>query len=76
MSFGGAVTHARFISENHFASSGTIQVNGQVTGLGLAIFFWAGSATFSRAHQTFTMPSRHSSPCTERIRGKRRHESR
>jgi Carboxypeptidase regulatory-like domain len=60
MSFGGAVTHARFISENHFASSGTIQVNGQVTGLGLADFllgrisnFFQGAPNVHYAKQTF-----------------------
>ena len=60
MSFGGAVTHARFISENHFASSATIQVNGQVTGVGLADFllgrisnFFQGAPNVHYAKQTF-----------------------
>jgi hypothetical protein len=60
MSFGGAVTHARFISENHFASSATIQVNGQVTGLGMADFllgrisnFFQGAPNVHYARQTF-----------------------
>jgi len=60
MSFGGAVTHARFHSENHFASSGTLQVNGQVTGLGMADFllgrisnFFQGAPNVHDARQTF-----------------------
>jgi hypothetical protein len=59
MAFGGAVTHARFISENHFASSATIQVNGQVTSVGLADFllgrisnFFQGAPNVHYAKQT------------------------
>src|SRR5262245_43318147 len=60
MSFGGAVTHARFHSENHFASSGTIAINGQVTSLGMADFllgrvsnFFQGAPNVHDARQTF-----------------------